>query len=237
MVEIPSLYELACRAYSGTEIQGYQEAFEDAMTQGEKPCLILMRIRNQVQEFTYGEADEQVVLPNPFCWRIAYADETRFGMLGPLVGPNHHVSQVVVIEDRVTPSWVPWRDPPRLIAERYYKLRSWNRAPAYISSPPEYFPRCLYAHEVMNEFLKVYEPVSSEIPLEAFWFEDAQLSLELIDGVPESPSHGAIRNRFEDEYGNVYPMYGNERWYLEDPSWFQGLQEAVRENEVEQMED
>ena len=61
--------------------------------------------------------------------------------------------------------------------------------------------------------------------------------MELIDGVPESPSHGAVRNRFEDEYGNVYPMYGNERWYLEDPSWFLGLQEAVRKNEVEQIEE
>ena len=67
MVEIPTLYKLACRAYSGTTIQGYQEAFEEAMKQGEKPCLLLMRVRSEVTEFTYGEADDEIVLPNPFC--------------------------------------------------------------------------------------------------------------------------------------------------------------------------
>ena len=158
-------------------------------------------------------------------------------MHGPLIGLDHQVSQVAVLEEMEAPSWVSWESPPKLTTVRYYRFRSRKLAPSYMSSLPQYSPRCLYAHKVMNEFLKEYEPVSSEIPLEAFWFEDAQLSLELIDGVPESPSHGAVRDRFEDEYGNVYPMYGNERWYLEDPSWFLGLQEAVRENEVEQIEE
>ena len=62
MAEIPSLYELACRAYSDTDIPGYQEAFQQAITRGEKPSLILLRINSLVEEIPYRDG----MIPNPF---------------------------------------------------------------------------------------------------------------------------------------------------------------------------
>ena len=53
MVESPSLYELACHAYDTTGVPGYQEAFEQAMMEGEKPCLILIRATALVKEIPY----------------------------------------------------------------------------------------------------------------------------------------------------------------------------------------
>ena len=44
MEEIPLLYKLACWAYSGTWITGYQKAFNKAILEGERPCLIIMRV-------------------------------------------------------------------------------------------------------------------------------------------------------------------------------------------------
>ena len=80
MVEIPSLYELACRAYSDTDIPGYQEAFEQAMTQGERPSLILLRINSLVELIPYQDG----MIHNPFAWRVAYVNEELFGLHGPL---------------------------------------------------------------------------------------------------------------------------------------------------------
>ena len=88
MVEIPSLYELACRAYNCTDIEGYQEAFDEAMSSGEKPCLILMKIRSGVSRFTYEGEDRNYEIQNPFCWRVVYVDESRFDVQGTLIGPN-----------------------------------------------------------------------------------------------------------------------------------------------------
>ena len=67
MVEIPSLYELACHAYDDTGVPGYQEAFEQAMMEGEKPCLILIRATALVEEIPYKGG----IIRNPFVWRVA----------------------------------------------------------------------------------------------------------------------------------------------------------------------
>ena len=95
MVEIPSLYELACPAHSDTDIPGYQEAFQQAMTQGEKPSLVLLRINSLVEEIPYQDG----TIPNPFAWRVAYVNEEMFALYGPLQNHNGDVSQMAVIED------------------------------------------------------------------------------------------------------------------------------------------
>ena len=95
MAEIPSLYKLACRAYNDTDIPGYKEAFEQAMTRGEKPSLVLLRINSLVEEIPYQNG----MIPNPFAWRVAYVNEEMFALYGPLQNHNGDVSQMAVIED------------------------------------------------------------------------------------------------------------------------------------------
>ena len=122
MVEIPSLYELACRAYNCADIQGYQEAFAEAMTSGEKPCHILMQVRSEVDRFTYEGEDQNFEIHNPFSWRVVYVDKSRFYMQGTLIGPNGWVSQVAVLEDDMLPSWSQIVGPPILVARHHYLL-------------------------------------------------------------------------------------------------------------------
>ena len=86
MVEISSLYELACWAYDCAGIPEYQEPFDKAMTSGEKPCLIPMKFRSGMSTFTYEGVDQNYEIQNPFCWRVVYVDKSRFGMNGPLIG-------------------------------------------------------------------------------------------------------------------------------------------------------
>ena len=236
MVEIPSLYELACRAYNCTDIEGYQEAFDEAMTSGEKPCLILMKIRSGVNRFTYEGEDQNYEIQNPFCWRVVYVDESRFGMQGTLIGPNRRVSQAAVLEDSIPPSWAHSDRPPKMRGGHQYLLYNLDQE-RDVNPTRTYFPRCLYAREILEVFMRLNEPVYHDIPIEAVWFEDAQLPLEVIDGVPESPQHCRVRNRFEDEYGKIYPMWGYERFYLDDPYWDYHLREAYQRNEGEPMEE
>ena len=88
MVKIPSLYELACWAHSGTWMPGYQEAFDKAMLEGEKPCLILMRIASIVPEIPFGDKK----IKNVFSWHIACMNKELFGMFEPLqdITPSTH---------------------------------------------------------------------------------------------------------------------------------------------------
>ena len=69
------------------------------MTSGEKPCLILMQVRSGISTFTYEGDDKNYEIPNLFCWRVVYVDESRFDVQGTLVGPNHRVSQVATLEE------------------------------------------------------------------------------------------------------------------------------------------
>ena len=136
-------------------------------------------------------------------------------MQGKLIGPNYLVSQMAVLEDNMLPSWSQINRPP-IIAQQHYLLYSMNHV---LSDGTErtYFPRCLYAREVMDVFMRLNELVYQDIPIEVIWFEDAQLPLEVIDGVPESPQHYQVQNRFEEEYGRIYPIWGDEPFCLEDP--------------------
>ena len=166
MVEIPFLYELACRAYDCTDIEGYREAFDEAMTSGEKPCLILMKIRSGVNKFTYEGADQNYEIQNPFCWRIVYVDESRFDVQGTLIGPNRRVSQVAVLEDSIPPNWSHIDRPPRITAQHQYVLCSLNQE-RDVDPTRTYIPRCMYARELMEVFTRMNEPVYHNIPLEA----------------------------------------------------------------------
>ena len=118
MVEIPSLYELACHAYSDTDVPGYHEAFEQAMTEGEKPCLILLRGTAMIKEIPYKNG----IISNPFVWRVAYVDEERFGLHGPLQNNRGEVAQVAVIEDHTCDPWGNAIFPPQLNVCRYNNL-------------------------------------------------------------------------------------------------------------------
>ena len=110
MVKIPSLYELACRAYSRTWMPGYQEAFKEAMLERERPCLILMRIASEVSEIPYGDS----TIPNTFMWQVAYMNKELFGLYGPLQNFRGEISQVDVIEGHWEDCWDKELDLPQL---------------------------------------------------------------------------------------------------------------------------
>ena len=243
MVEIPTLYEMACRAYSGTWMPGYQEAFDQAISMGEKPIIVLMRVESNYQEIPYADAPRGIIR-NPFIWRIAYVDETRFDTYGPLIGSNGTVSQVAIIEDE----WDTDPSTPTLRVERCHTLYGWDLYP----TPSNYFeershaPRTLYAREVFSEIKRRLDLNNWQEPIEGKWFQDAELPLKLIDGVPESWRHSAMRRRHSalnqrPRSGRYHPFYVTDRDYLDDPLWWQALNAAEDEYfesiEVEQMEE
>ena len=93
MNQIPTLYELCCRAYNGeVDFPGYADAFKAAMTADPKPSLILHRIVSKQPTVPFFRVlrDESVIrshIPNPFIWRVAYVDERRF-VEGPRINPQ-----------------------------------------------------------------------------------------------------------------------------------------------------
>ena len=237
MVEIPSLYELACRAYSGTWMPGYQEAFDKAMSEEEKPCLILMRIESRYPEISFG--DEKI--KNVFSWRIAYMDEERFGTFGPLQGRYGHISQVAVIEDVWEDGWGNELEVPEMYACRYHTLYGWDKDPSDESQDDftykeTHWARSLRAEEIVREFEKVDFPAYQHEPLEGKWFEDAEFPLHLIDGVPESYDHSEIRNRINVN-GTYHRLGHYMRDYLQDPDWRSAFKEELRRQRAELMEE
>ena len=58
----------------------YQEAFDEAMMEGERPCLILIWIASEVPEVPYGSRRIQ----KTFMWRVAYMKEEIFSLFEPL---------------------------------------------------------------------------------------------------------------------------------------------------------
>ena len=239
MVEIPSLYELACRAHSGTWMPGYQEAFDEAMSEGEKPCLILLRIASQVSEIPYG--NERI--PNTFMWRIAYMNEELFGLFGPLQRSHGEVSQVAVIEDYWEDCWGDELDEPELHVCRYHNLYGWDKDPYDESIRPynddrDRWARCLRAEEIVRIIEDLDYPNDRDRPLEDKWFDDAELPLRLVDGVPESIDHSERRGR-NTVNGTYHGFAYYERDYLQDPNWLVCLEQALgrRNYEEEQMEE
>ena len=232
MVEIPSLYELACHAYDTTEVPGYQEAFEQAMMEGEKPCLILVRATAWVEEIPYKDG----IIRNPFVWRVAYVDEERFGLHGPLQNNRGEVSQVAVIEEHTCDPWGNEISPTRMSLCRSNNLRGWARRPyGWVRGPyddgdsmeegPNRPEGCLYPCSIIKELQELidrYDPDEHGLPIEQHWFEDAELPLRIIDGVPESVHHSLRRNRRNTRSGFM-PYEEGTRDYLNDPTWYIGL--------------
>ena len=68
MGDIPLLYKLVCQAYSGTWIPGYQQAFDKTMSEGERSCLIILRMACEVNKIPYRNK----YIPNPFIWQVTY---------------------------------------------------------------------------------------------------------------------------------------------------------------------
>ena len=125
MGEIPLFYELACQFYSRTRMPGYQEAFDKAMSEGEKPCLIILHIANKMPKIPYRNE----YIQNLFIWRIAYMNEKLFGLHRPLQNSSGEISQVAVIEDH----WETFRGrvicPPKLNVCQYDNLYRWAKDP------------------------------------------------------------------------------------------------------------
>ena len=225
MNSIPSLYELACRAYSGMCIGGYLQAFDDALKFGERPGLIILRIRSRAPLIPYYDDDPySPYIQNPFVWRIALIDHSRI-IAGPQQTQYGHVGQIAVIEEEWYDDWEGDIDPPRLVVCRTYRLRGWNLPPTEAPIPREHQPRLLYPDEVICQMTNLCPP---SVPLEAHWFEDAELPIQIIDGVPESALHSELRRRINIDHGDYHPL-NCDRSYLEDPNWRRALERAYAE--------
>lgn len=247
MVEIPSLYELACKAYNGTDIpdKNYKSAFTSAMSpsQGEKPSLILLRVASEVPRIPYNVPYEGYKIPNPFIWRIAYMNEDLFGQNGPLVNRRGDVTQVVVIEDCWEGVWGERLETPQLFPCRNNPFHQWDEDASENAGMPHAeresrWATMLYPVEIVRILQDLYHPDDRQEPIEGHWFEDAELPLQIIDGVPESPLHSEIRRRRENrETGRYYRCSPWERDYLQDPNWKIGLEQEYEKIEAEEMEE
>ena len=249
MNQIPTLYELCCRAYGGdVQFPGYTEAFDEAMTADPKPSLILHRIVSQqpmVPIYRVMEADddddEVVVLrhiPNPFIWRVAYVNERTF-VQGPRINPrfydgrpgDHVMEHVVVIEEQ-------WKgDDGVLLPAKTHRpiltVPTWAITNGYGGDGEEYRypvmtypnpnPRMLYPGEIMPELQRLFTPKYNLNSIKSTWFADAELSVTLVDGVPESNHHSWKRGRLMF-YGRWWgqPIDGRDSWQLVQ-QWKDGL--------------
>ena len=212
MVEIPTLYELACRAFNGTDIsnENYQSAFMDAMSRGEKPSLIIFWVASEVHRFPYQGYE----MRNPFIWRIAYMDEECFGLNGPLEDHQGKVTQVAVIEDWWEDYWGRRIDSPELCSCRNSPFLQRNEE---VDKGESRNVRMLYPVKIVRKLEDWCHRDGDQEPIEAHWFEDAELPLELIDGVPESFHYAERRRQREDKELDLhFCSLPWERDYLQD---------------------
>ena len=132
-------------------------------------------------------------------WWIVYINEELFGLNGPLQYQHGTVSQVAIIEDYWEDRWGDPYDTPKLDICQYNCLYGWDKDPyERLNLPPEErearLARCLYPEEIVRDLRRLYNPDDIRRPIEGQWFEDAELSLRIIDGVPESNGHSKRRN-------------------------------------------
>ena len=76
----------------------------------------------------------------------------------------------------------------------------------------------LHPDEIMRELQREYTGTA----IEGHWFADAELSVTLADGVPESVEHSLERGRFNDDGYWGQPVDGRDSWQL-DNYWKNGL--------------
>ena len=224
MVEIPSLYELACRAFNETDISDaeYEDAFTDAMSEGEKPILIILQVASKVDQIPYNSLHEGYHIFNPFIWRIAYMNEELFGLNGPVENHLGKHSQVAIIEDCWEDNWGSRLESPELCSYRGFTLYQGARV--------------LYPTEIVRILNDLHSRDKEDGPIEEHWFEDAELPIVIIDRVPESWHHSKRQRRREDEKEDLY-VCSLPREYLLDPAWKNGLLQEYERIEGEQMED
>ena len=175
---------------------------------------------------------------------MAYVNEELFGLHGPLQNHNGDVSQVAVIEDHWCNTYGNPISPPKLKVLRSNYLYGWNRDPFESDNLTwaEVNVRmkgCLYPVTIikdMQEILSPYDPDEHGLPIEGHWFEDAELQLRVVDGVPESHHHSRRRNRHYTP--GVFHRHDDQaRDYQQDPAWYLGLNEEYEKMDVEQMEE
>ena len=241
MNQIPTLYELCCRAYKGdVQFQGYEEAFDAAMAEVPKPNLILHRVQSKQPMVPFNRVydDDTVVqwqIPNPFIWRVAYVDERRF-IEGPRYRPRfRQMEHVVVLEEK-------WKDefggmlvhkthiPVTTVPIWYRRLQLQPDIGEFLyptMSYPNPDPRKLYPQEIMTELRRLFTPKYSLDSIKGTWFADAELSVALVDGVPESTLHSEKRGRRMQRVGSFIgwwgqPVDGRDSWQHNN-EWKQGL--------------
>ena len=141
-------------------------------------------------------------------------DKEHFGMYGPLEDHQGKVTQVAVIED-----W--WEDNWR---RRIESLELWlcRNSPFLqrneeVNEGESRYVRMLYPVEIVRILENLYHLDGDPEPIEAYWFEDAELTLEVIDGVPESFHHAERRRQREDKELDLhFCSLPWERDYLQD---------------------
>ena len=236
MGKVPSLYELACRAYNGTEMpdENYKDAFDDAMSGGEKPSLIIIRLASEIPQIPYNVPYDGYKIWNPYLWRIAYANETLFGLHGPLEDHRGKVTQVAVIKDWWENKWGGGLENPELYSCRSSPLHLRNDN---VTEGESRTARMLYPDEIWRTFMDLYDPEEEQGPIEGCWFKDAELPLHVIDGVPESSHHSERRHqRMDKDEESYFCCLPSDREYLQDPNWKRGLVQEYKRIEGEQME-
>ena len=205
--KIPTLYQLACRAYNpGTTKKGYKAAFKalfGAQRTAPPPDMVIHRI--SIEEttpdvFWHGMnsitgASTMTNICNPFLWRVAYVNTSGFDTPGPTMGRNENFT-MAVIEDSVDEDYI-------------YPFRNHTIRGATILSGRE-------AYHILVGMVKSGEDAT----IESRWFEDRELPLRLVDGAPESRHHAEWRHRIR-----ILPYYcpSRTRRYLEDPKWKERL--------------
>ena len=133
---------------------------------------------------------------NPFSWTVVYVDETRFLDAVP---PD---CKIVTIEEN-----------QEECTSRYFAYSRYNTEEA---NP-------IFPGEVMKELCQACHDAN---PIEGCWFQDAQLSRALIDGVPESFHHADERNQVVN--GRRILLSKWDRSHLVSPGW-----ESIQKNETE----
>ena len=98
--------------------------------------------------------------------------------------------------------------------------------------------RCLYPCSItkdLEDIINQYDPDEHGLPIEGHWFEDAELPLRIVDGVPESVHHSLRRNCCHTP-GVFYQYNEGTRDYLKDLAWYLGLNEEYERVKAEEME-
>ena len=193
-----------------------------------------------VEEISYKDG----IIKNPFVWRVAYVEEERFGLHGPLQNNRGDVAQVAVMEEHTCVSWRNAIFPPQMNVCRYNNLHGWALDPYERDDlPPEevklQLEGCLYPCSIikdLKDLITCYDPDEHGLPIEGHWFEDAELPLRIVDGVPES-AHHSLRRNCRHTPGMFHQHKEGTRDYLNDPAWYLGLNEKYERIKAEEMEE